>query len=151
MESTIPSYFTARPKKGGADDFWREATVHWWNSQIAGFDVFVSELVREEVGGGDADAARRRLAAIAEFPNLQITPEVTVLANAMLSADAVPKKAGADAMHLALAAVHRMDILLTWNMRHIANPMRMGLIRAVVEMHAVPFPQIITPEYLIEI
>jgi hypothetical protein len=39
----------------------------------------------------------------------------------VLSAGAIPAKAKADAVHLAVATSHRVDYLLTWNCKHLAN------------------------------
>lgn len=52
---------------------------------------------------------------------LDVTPEAERLTNAVLKSGLLPPSADADAAHIALATVHRMDILLTWNCRHIAN------------------------------
>lgn len=48
-------------------------------------------------------------------------PQAQALAHDFLNAAALPTKAAVDAAHIALAAVHGMDYLLTWNCRHIAN------------------------------
>lgn len=40
---------------------------------------------------------------------------------AILQSAALPPKAAADAMHIAVATVNAMDFLLTWNCTHIAN------------------------------
>ena len=51
----------------------------------------------------------------------------------------------ADAAHVALAAVHEMDFLLTWNCRHINNPQKKPQIRRLCEEKGVVCPEICTP------
>ena len=68
----------------------------------------------------------------------------------MLSVMALPQKAALDALHIGLAAVNGIDILLTWNCAHIANPFMMPQINAAcVEFGVIP-PTICTPLQLIE-
>jgi hypothetical protein len=43
------------------------------------------------------------------------------LANALVLATALPAKAQVDALHIAIAAYEKMDFVLTWNFKHIAN------------------------------
>ena len=59
--------------------------------------------------------------ALAGLPLLDITGEVTVLVNELLGKGILPPKAGSDAVHIAVATVHRVDYLLSWNCKHIAN------------------------------
>ena len=61
---------------------------------------------------------------------------------------AVPRQAAKDALHIAVAAVHGVDFLLTWNCKHIANAtMRSAIERACREAGYEP-PVICTPEEL---
>jgi predicted nucleic acid-binding protein len=85
------------------------------------FDLYVSQVVLEEILAGDPDAAARRAAFAADIPLLDITPEVADLAAVIVRRVPLPTTAGADAAHIATAAYHRIDFLLTWNSAHIAN------------------------------
>lgn len=66
-----------------------------------------------EAERGDPEAARMRLDCLNDIPVLRITDQVETLADFLLSGHAVPEKANADAVHIAAAAIHRMDYLLT--------------------------------------
>ena len=57
----------------------------------------------------------------------------------------MPNDPGGDALHLAVASYYRMDVLLTWNCRHLANPNKMGHIRAVNRELGLPTPLVTTP------
>src|SRR5271157_3459844 len=80
---------------------------------------------------GDPEAARERRKAIRGLPLLAISPEVEQLAAAILASGSIPQKAVTDAAHIAVASVHRMDFLLTWNCAHIANA---AIIRAMADI-----------------
>ena len=57
----------------------------------------------------------------------------------------VTAEAGGDAVHLALASMHLMDFLLTWNCRHLANANKiqhMAVLNARLRLH---LPVITTP------
>ena len=54
--------------------------------------------------------------------------------------------ADADAAHIALATVHEMDILLTWNCRHIANGAIQQRLRQLARLKGYTLPSLATPE-----
>ena len=62
----------------------------------------------------------------------------------------VPAKARADAAHIAIAAVHGMDYLLTWNCRHIANAVTRKRIDQLLRGAGYEAPVLCTPEELLE-
>jgi hypothetical protein len=53
-----------------------------------------------------------------------------------------------DAAHIALATVHQMDILLSWNCRHIANAAIQARLRRLVENSGFVLPVLCTPDEL---
>jgi hypothetical protein len=67
----------------------------------------------------------------------------------LLERDVLPREVPEDALHIALAAVHGMDFLLTWNCAHIANAERIGPIREVIVALGYDCPVICTPEELL--
>lgn len=85
---------------------------------------------------------------LAGFPLLDITDEVGSLAAALATSLTLPAKAVTDAAHIALAAVHEMHFLLTWNCTHIANAEMAVAIGEVCRKHDFRSPVICTPEEL---
>jgi hypothetical protein len=69
-------------------------------------------------------------------------------AKRMVSDGALPRSAADDALHIALAVVHGVDYLLTWNCRHIDNAQNKPLIRRLCDTAGYAFPEICTPEEL---
>ena len=55
-----------------------------------------------------------------------------------------------DALHLALATIHEVDVLLTWNCRHLANATILGDIGRSVRMKGYEMPIVCTPEELMD-
>jgi predicted nucleic acid-binding protein len=145
IETSIVSYLTARPARDLIAAAWQNATSSWWTTQQQRFELYTSQLVVEEAEQGDHDAAERRLAVLSQLPHLAITDEVTELARALLEAGELPHAATGDAMHVALAAYHEVDYLLTWNCRHIDNAELKPLIRSVCINNGYRDPEICTP------
>ena len=72
------------------------------------------------------------------------------LVESLLNGNAVPTTEPRDAAHIALAAVHGMDFLVTWNFKHILNPHTQHLIDAIIRDAGLIPPTICTPEQLLE-
>ena len=65
--------------------------------------------------------ASERLKLLDGLPIMPISKEAELLADRILAGHMMPQKAAADALHVALAALARVDYLLTLNCKHIAN------------------------------
>ena len=99
----------------------------------------------EEISRGDVGAAARRLAAIEGIAVLSVTEPARALARGFLEAAAMPRKAAIDAAHVAIAATHGVDFLVTWNCTHIANAAVREKIEAVCRAAGFRPPVICTP------
>lgn len=121
LETSAISYLTAAPSRDVIVAGRQQLTWEWWQLRRNDFEVVVSELVHLEAADGDPDAATRRASALAELRSLEIAPEAEALAAALLEGTALPPKARADALHIAIAATQGVSYLLTWNSAHIAN------------------------------
>lgn len=97
---------------------------------------------------GDSKAARKRIAAIKNLPILEIDDETIKLGAQILKSGVIPQKAAADADHVAVAARHGIDYLLTWNCKHIANAEIIRRLEQVIRKHGYIAPTICTPTEL---
>ena len=113
------------------------------------YSLYVSDLVLQEPTAGDASAATRRLAAIDRLPILHVSEQTITLATEIMRATRLPKKANADALHIALASAHGMDYLVSWNCRHIANVLLRGRIEGACRIVGLEPPAICTPEEIL--
>jgi hypothetical protein len=121
IETSLVSYLTARPSRDLVVAARQQITLEWWERRRRDFRLVTSQLVLDEASRGDADAARLRLALLEGVVLLQVTPEAEELAHAIISEGVLPDRAFADALHIAVATVHEVDYLVTWNCTHIAN------------------------------
>jgi len=147
LETTIVSYLTGRRTRDLVTAAHQEITNEWWEGRER-FELFVSEAVLQEARGGDPTAADARRSALEGIAVLEVTSSATELARQLLDAAAVPPKAVVDAVHIAVAAVHGMDYLLTWNCTHIANAATRGRIERACRAAGFAPPVICTPEEL---
>ena len=148
IETTIPSYLTARPSRDlilAANQ--QQLTREWWSKRNH-FELYVSRLVVQECQAGDQVAATDRLGSLAGLPLLEQTPEVDNLAEDLFRKISLPKRASADAFHIAIAAVHGIDYLLTWNCTHIANVTLRPKIEEICREAKYEPPLICTPQEL---
>jgi predicted nucleic acid-binding protein len=150
IETTIPSYLTAwrSPELVMAAN--QEATRKWWDESRAKFGLFISQLVIGEISNGDPEAVKRRIAVVEDLPALALTDKAEALAAKLLLGAALPQKAKADALHIAIATVHGMDYLLTWNCTHIANAIMRPKIESICRAAGYEPPVICTPPELVE-
>ena len=148
IETSVVSYLTARPTGNLLAAAWQATTVDWWESQRQRFELYTSEVTLEEAGRGDQSAAAKRLEALANIPCLRISSRVRELGKALIDEGAFPSTALDDALHVAVATVHRIDYLLTWNFRHLDNAEAKPTIRRIVGLHGLESPEICTPQEL---
>lgn len=148
LETTIVSYLTARPSRDLIIAAHQQLTREWWDNQRAEFDLYTSQLVVQEASAGDAAMAQKRLELLARLPLLTVNPAALALARALIARGPLPNKAGADALHIAVAAVHGLDYLLTWNCRHIANARMYTAVAFKCRTAGYEPPVICTPEEL---
>ena len=115
IESTMPSYLVARPARDLLQAARQQMTKDWWDLKSGQHELFTSQIVLDEIAEGERAMANRRLKIMSGVPVLELTAGAADLTRRILDSGLVPAKADADAAHIALATVHQMDILLTWN------------------------------------
>ena len=147
IETSIIGYLTSRSRENVIVQARQQLTRIWWNARREQYDTVVSQLVLDEAGAGDEEAAAERLELLDGIPLLDVTdPRIDPIADALLAAHLLPDKARSDAEHVAIATVHRVDYLLTWNCKHIANAEKLPRVyRLLTDMGYSP-PLIVTPE-----
>ena len=145
IETSVVSYLTARTSSDLIVTAHQKATQDWWASRRGDFQFWISDFVLLEAQAGDPEAAQRRVAALVGVPLLEVSSDVEPLAERLLAGGAVPPKARLDALHIAIAAVHGMDYLLTWNFRHIANAEKWASIEAACLSMRLKMPRICSP------
>ena len=77
-----------------------------------------------------------------------MTDQIAEIAQLLLSEGIMPAKAAEDALHVCIASVHRVDFLLSWNFKHIANPVVQARVAARLSHLGMGLPFICAPEEL---
>lgn len=127
----------------------REASQVWWESERGRHELSVSAEVIYELSFPTYPTSGPALALTAGLKILPITPEVLSFAKLLVSEKVMPgPSGGGDAVHAALCAVHRVDVLLSWNQKHLANPRKAAHLRSVCMKVGYPAPLIVNPEAL---
>lgn len=90
------------------------------------FDVYVSDVVINEINKTVDQVKKQTLLSVIEFYKLTKLSddrdvEIIALAEIYLKKGVIPRRKIEDALHIAYAAVFEMDILLSWNFKHIDN------------------------------
>ena len=116
-----------------APDF-RRVTEDFFAVHAQKYELFASEVVILEILRDPNSQHRQKLLdALRRYPIAMLPSnlEIERLADQYLALGIIPATKREDALHVAHATVHGLDILLSWNFKHLANVRREGLIAAV--------------------
>lgn len=150
IETSVISYLTARPSDDSIKLACQQITRLWWDSGRESVLAFISPYVVEEASAGDPMAASERIEALRMIPVLPNAPEILDLAEFLVLGGGLPSRARLDALHIASAAYHEIDVLLTWNCTHIANPVKLPVMRGLCAARGYTLPELVTPFELME-
>ena len=116
--------------------------------QAGELDAFTSEATLEEVRGARADLAARLVAVVQQsgMPVLPVSRKAELLAEAYVQAGIVPEDYADDATHLAVSVLEGADLLVTYNLKHFANPRAIQRINAFNTSHRLRLVEIRTPD-----
>ncbi len=148
IDTTIPSYAVERRADIAAR--YRRSTTRRFLAATARFDFFVSDVVRAELARGAFPRCRDALGVAAKIRDLPIVPEVVQVASVFRENLLVPSHDIGDSLHLAIAVVHRMDALATWNYRHLANPRKRRHLAVLCGRLGLAVPDVAPPDELLE-
>ena len=121
LDTSIISFLFAED----SPDF-KRITEAFFRRHAPRYDLYISNVVRLEISKDPDPHHREKLqGALAAYPIKDLPmdrrDEVTQLAELYLAHGAIPKAKLEDALHVALAVVYDMDVLLSWNFKHLAN------------------------------
>jgi hypothetical protein len=150
IESSVVSYLTARASADPIKNAWQAVTMQWWNTRLDQVTACISPYVIEEVSAGDPEAAKQRIDVIRNLNLLDINEEIEALADFLLLGGGLPAKARFDALHIACAAYHGVNVVLTWNFKHIANPVQLPVMRGLCAARGYRLPELVSPLEMME-
>jgi len=88
IETTIVSYLTARPSRDVVIAGHQQITHDWWDTRRSDYELCVSQLVLDEAGAGDPQAAQERRAVLQPMLVLETTSEALELAKELVQSGA---------------------------------------------------------------
>ncbi len=149
IETSIVSYLRQKPSTQVITATRQLLTHQWWNDQRQNYELVVSQYVIDEASGGDPTRAAERLESLDGIPLLPDAAEIPQNAREIMISGVLPTNAQVDALHIAAVAHHRIQYLLTWNCKHIANAKILPRIHDVLTRMGIPIPIICTPEEML--
>ncbi len=150
LETSFISYLVALPSRDLIIAAHQQITSDWWNTKRNQFECFVSQFVLDEISLGDSNEVHKRNEITKTLKVLEVTKEVEQLTAAIVSSGIIPQKAQNDAAHIAVATIHDVDYILTWNCKHLANAHILKKVRTVCMDNGYTAPEVCTPEVLME-
>jgi predicted nucleic acid-binding protein len=149
IETTVPNFLfadDAPEKKAATEEFFK-----WL--KICRDELFTSALVLEELEASPQSLRVKLLKTLRAVPCdvLPITQQQIGLASVYVKAGVIPVRYTDDAIHTAVCVLNRIDCLVTWNMKHLANFRRIELINQINLRYGLPPIKIHTPEEMLDL
>jgi hypothetical protein len=139
-------------RTGAIDLGRRQTSLNWWRTWSKAFDLCISPEVVRELSSPDFPAGVRAaaLAMLEGLHTLAFTPDVASLAEILVREKVMPAPGvEGDSLHVSFCIIHRVDYLLTWNQRHLANPNKRTHLAVICARLNLAIPQIVTPDLMI--
>ena len=150
IETSIVSFLRDNPSAAQVAVERQYATRRWWDWHRQRYELVTSQYVVDEASTGNELLARARLSHLAGIPLLPLNDQISQVAAEIIARAILPPDAIVDALHIACAAVNQIDFLLTWNCKHIANPMILPRVFRALDDFDLPFPVVCTPNDLLD-
>ena len=151
VESSFVCYLTGDQTANAKISADQAYTRQWWEEEKSACDVYVSKYVIGECAVGCADAVAKRDSILKLLSVIDAdSAKVGELAQKLIDGHALPSGEATDALHIASAAISGMDVLLTWNCRHMANPHTLPKTIKIIENAGYRCPWIMTPKTFLD-
>ncbi len=141
--SVIGAYLDA------GDPFRRDLTIRWFEHELSEYRACTSILVQRELERVGEPHRTGYMNILKPLERVEFSDEAAILAEGYVSRGIFHRKFMADAFHVALASIHKIDYLVTWNFGHLANVRKQARIRLFNTAAGFFSPTIVTPEFLV--
>ena len=149
IETSVVSYFTGEISRDIIVAGHQASTIDFWMKLNIEIEPVISALVIKEASQGDEAKANARAEAIQGFTVIDISEDAEYLADLLVEKYGIPKEFPEDALHIAIAAVAKIDFIATWNFKHINNPFTKNKIKKIIEDAGYICPVLASPEELL--
>jgi predicted nucleic acid-binding protein len=144
IETSIPSFYF-ETRNGATMKARREWTREWWSKQKHDESRLISYAVLAELANTPGPKRESALDLVKELPVLEAEEAVEETVQFYLDHRLMPQGTFGDAVHLAIASLHKCDFLVTWNCKHLANANKFDHIRRVNGLIGLTTPNLVTP------
>ena len=116
------------------------------------FSAYISELVLREIGKTRGLKRERLLSLIKTYkiPWLEVTLESIKLTEKYMERNIFPSKYRDDGLHIAIATVHQIDVVVSWNLRYMVKLRTRREVKAINILEGYKEIEICTPTEVIE-
>jgi hypothetical protein len=120
-----------------APDF-KRITIDFFENYFVHYEVYISDIVLLEINKTNDDVKKQELLqVIDDYPfiilEVQRDKRILHLSELYIKEKVIPEKKTEDAKHIAICTVFELDILLSWNFKHLANIHKEAFINAINE------------------
>ena len=142
LDSTIISYLV--DERNEIHNF-IDITKNWWSTQRKFYLLYLSLETIAELEAGNYPNKDKALNFASKVDILPRDREIELIAEFYIENALMPRNIMGDAVHLAYASFYKIDFLMTWNCKHLANANKKPHIRAINTKLGLFIPEIITP------
>lgn len=149
LESSVISYYTGEVTRDIIITARQQLTRLWWKKILSRYDAYISAFVLDEISKGKKSFVSKRLMAVEKMRLISTDPDMLELAEEYFTDLSIPEKSRYDCLHLSCCVISGMEIMVSWNFKHIANATTRKIIREINNKHGFITPEITTPEEML--
>ena len=146
------SFFSAcvSTRTGAKNVGWKASSLEWWHKERKKHELFISAEVIRELSSPAFKNREAALAMIREPSVIVIADATYQLAQHLVEEKVMPGPAvEGDAIHVALSILNRIEYILSWNVKHLANPAKITHLGVICLKLGMAPPRIVTPDMLV--
>ena len=128
-------------------------TRQLWEMFKAGkYDVYLSTVTLREIQRCPEPKKTQLIGYLNEirFTILDITEDITAVANKMIEMGILTQKSFDDCQHIGAAVINECDCIISWNFKHIVNVKTIRGVRAITNLEGYKMIEIWNPSVLLE-
>ena len=112
------------------------------------FEIYISDLVAGEIGNTQGPKREQLEKLVQEYSPIQLFEDdrVKELSNAYAEAKFAPEKAASDLTHVAYTVAHKLDVIVSWNLKHIVRLKTKLAVNGINKLLGYREIEIVTPE-----
>ena len=150
IETSVISYLNSNLSRNLVTAAYQQITQDWWNEKRLDFRCFISEYILHEISRGNPEQVEKRLKSVEGLEILEGNQEIIDLAGIYLEKLDIPERSQLDAFHIAIGSYFRIDYILSWNFKHIANARISRKLQELNQELRIKSPILCSPSELME-